>query len=155
MNFEEYILNAKKMYNDNDYIKAVCCFEQILEKDSGIEECYWYLGLSYEKLNYEQKAVEYYKKGLELCCVSTFISDYCLNIGKNLLMLSNLDEALLYFDKAGICNQNRLMSLYNKAIVFLCKKDYKKALELFAYVEDNGLEHPRMKQLIEYCQKRR
>ena len=154
MNFDECMQNGKKMYAMNDYIKAVECFEQILKNYPETEECYWYLGISYEKLCYEQKAVEYYKKGLELCHDSTFISDYCLNIGKNLIMLSNLDEALLYFERAEKCNQNRLMALYNKAIVYLCQKSYENALELFLYVKDNGLEHQRMKQHIQYCKRK-
>ena len=154
MNIQKLIYDAKSAYLNSDYDFAISKFEEIVQQVPNCEECYFYLGLCYEKIGYEIKAIEYYKKGLVLCDNEKYISDYYLNIGKNLLMISQLNEALFSFDKASMYQENYLVSLYNKSLVYMCQKNYKQALETLNYVVDNGLVNKRIKQNLEYCANR-
>lgn len=122
-----------------------------MDENQDSEECYWHLGMCYEKIDNDTKAVDYYKKGLELCNDSEYVSDYHLNIGRSLLMLSRLSEALFHFDKASEFEGNRLFAMHNKAIVYMCQKNFEKALQLLNYVICEGLDNSRIRQHLDYC----
>ena len=143
------IAKTYELFDDGLYNEALESFEKIVSELPNCEKHYFYLGMCYEKLDYEEKAVFYYKKGLELCDDVEYISDYHLNIGKNLIYLSRLNEALYHFEKAEAFEPNREFAVYNKAVVYICQKKYSKALMMLQTIKK--LDKQKIEKLVNYC----
>ena len=151
MKFEDFYRTGKEKYNQGLYLEAIDSYRKALSKNPSHEECYCYMGECYEKMHYETKAIECYQQGLALCADTKHISNYHLNIGNCYIMLSELEKALMHFAESEKYDMNYLICQYNKAIVYTCQKEYKKALSLFKHVWDNGITLETTKRYIEYC----
>ena len=55
MNIQKLIYDAKSAYLNSDYDFAIRKFEEIVQQVPNCEECYFYLGLFYEKIGYEKR----------------------------------------------------------------------------------------------------
>ena len=74
-----------------------------------------------EALNYFQRAFKWYKKS----------ANACLNIGKTLYFLKDLDQAYDYFGKAGGLDSILIEPGYYRGLVRLKQKKFQESIEIF------------------------
>lgn len=152
MDFKKIFSLGNAEYDNGNYIKAIQHYEQILQHSNNFEECYFYIGLCYENLQYEAKAIEYYNRGIKICNNPEHISDYHLNIGNCYLMLSRLEDALYHFEESRKCIENENISKFNIGVVYTCQHKYKDALSIFKEIMNNGFNTTKLNHYISFCE---
>ncbi len=128
--------------------EAAPLFEIALKKDPGSNKIYNYLGIVYEQLGENGKAVEIYKKGLDVAgdLKSTFLT----NIANNLSVMGNYEDAIKYYSKS-IDIDNNGDALRNRAGEYLRKQLYSEALsdyKLYLAKETNPYQKDDIKKVI-------
>jgi len=136
------------LFLNNKPEKAASLLEIALKKDPGSNRIYSYLGIVYEQLGENGKAIEIYKKGLEFSgdLKSTFLT----NIANNLSVMGNYEDAINYYTQA-INTDNNGDALRNRAGEYLRKQFYSKALsdyKLYLSNEINPYQEEEIKKVI-------
>ncbi|MBR5913539.1 MAG: tetratricopeptide repeat protein [Selenomonadaceae bacterium] len=95
---EEKFKEGQKIYNNNDFEKAILKFNEVIELNPNHAETYNLLGMSYYRLGKFEKAVENYTKAIELNPKNA--SNYS-GRGFSYEELGKYEEALADFQEAG------------------------------------------------------
>ena len=122
---ETALSSGIKLFLDNNPDSAISWFELALKEDSGNTKIYNYLGISYEQLGENGKAIETYKRGLEQA--GNLKSVFLTNIANNYVIQGNFNTAIDYYTQA-IELDNNSDALRNRAGEFLRKQSYGDAL---------------------------
>ncbi len=136
--------------NGNDYIG----FEAIIEKYGGTKTAdlaHAYAGISYSRLNNNEKALEHLKKfkGGDLLvtpAIEGSIGDVYMNMGKT-------DEAISHFNQAAKKADDEFLSpiYYKKAgLAYLSKNNFDKAIETFEMIKEKYLNSPEAQEADKY-----
>jgi len=136
------------LFLNNKPAEAASLFAIALKKDPGSNKIYNYLGIVYEQLGENGKAIETYKRGLEVAgdLKSTFLT----NIANNLSIMGNYEDAIDYYTQA-INIDNNGDALRNRAGEYLRKQFYSEALsdyKLYIAIETNPYQEAEIKRVI-------
>ncbi len=140
------------LFLNNKPEKAAPLLEIALQKDPGSNKIYNYLGIVYEQLGENRKAVEIYKRGLEVA--GNLKSTFLTNIANNLSVMGNYEDAIDYYTQA-INIDNNGNALRNRAGEYLRKQSYGEALNDYkAYLvhEVNPYQEDEIKKIISLLQ---
>ena len=128
--------------------QAASLFEIALKKDPGSNKIYNYLGIVYEQLGENRKAIETYTRGLEVA--GDLKSAFLTNIANNLSIMGNYEDAINYYTQA-INIDNNGDALRNRAGEYLRKQFYSEALsdyKLYLANEINPYQEEEIKRVI-------
>jgi tetratricopeptide (TPR) repeat protein len=114
-----------KQFMDNNPESAISWFELALKSDSGNNNIYNYLGISYEQVGENRKAIEAYKRGLPYS--GELKSAFYTNIANNLVIQGDFNGAIDYYSQA-VDLDNNSDALRNRAGEYLRKQLYDDAL---------------------------
>ncbi|MCK5153645.1 MAG: hypothetical protein KAQ93_04740 [Spirochaetales bacterium] len=133
---------------NNNPKSAVSWFELAIKEDSGNKKIYNYLGISYEQIGENGKAIETYKRGLEFA--GSLKSAFLTNIANNFVIQGDFNSAIDYYSQAiGIDNNGD--ALRNRAGEYLRKGSYGDALndyKLYLTVESAPYQETEIKRVI-------
>jgi tetratricopeptide (TPR) repeat protein len=136
------------LFLDNNPESAISWFELALKEDFENGSIYNYLGISYEQINDNNKAIETYKKGLEFA--GELKSLFLTNIANNLVIQGKNDMAIDYYTQA-VDYDNYGDALRNRAGEYLHKQYYSNALQdyqLYLAIEENPYQETEIKRVI-------
>lgn len=108
------------------YPEAAGAFLQVTELAPNFAAAHHQLGVSYQGLDEPDKALEAYKKALDLDPANT---DAFYNSGLILFKQSRIDEALVQFEKAVVLKPDDPAFLEMAGRCYINKADYPKAIE--------------------------
>ena len=111
---------------ENNPKSAISWFELALKEDPGNSIIYNYLGIAYEQLGENGKAIETYKRGLDYA--GNLKSVFLTNIGNNFIVQGNYNNAVNFYSQA-IKLDNNGDALRNRAGEYLREKSYGDALD--------------------------
>ena len=86
------------------------------------DDCYFYLGVYYEKIREYEKAIENYNKAVQLSDVSEDISMYLNNIGFCYYKMRDYDKALHYCNLSLEKDMNNKDAIYNIKLITTLKE---------------------------------
>jgi len=132
----------------NNPSSAISWFELALNKDPKNIKIYNYLGIAYEQIGENSKAVETYKRGLDYS--GDLKSIFLTNIGNNLVIQENYDGAIEYYSQA-IKFDNYGDALRNRAGEYIRNQSYANALEdykLYLMVESEPFQETEIRKVI-------
>lgn len=133
-----YYINLGAEVNDPYYAKAL--FERAIEIDPNVEAAYRNIGVLYENGGSYEKAVEYYKKELELHAGNVTTLKY---LGGAYLKLQNTEAALEYYKEAlSVDPEFVSIELYKDAVDYYSKSDMTSAVVLMELITENSLSVP-------------
>ncbi|MDA3941123.1 MAG: hypothetical protein PF693_17735 [Spirochaetia bacterium] len=133
---------------DNNPESAVSWFELAIKEDLDNNKIYNYLGISYEQLGENGKAIETYKRGLKNA--GDLKSLFLTNIANNLVLQGNYSGAIDYYTQA-IKHDNNGDALRNRAGEYLRQQSYGDALndyKQYLIVELNPYQETEIKRVI-------
>ena len=133
---------------ENKPESAVSWFELALNEDNQNFKIYNYLGISYEQIGENGKAIETYKRGLEntVQLKSVFLT----NIANNYVIMGNYTGAVDYYSRA-INYDNNVDALRNRAGEYLRMQSYGDALndyKQYLVLESHPFQETEIKQVI-------
>ncbi len=134
-----YSLEAKSSYKSalQNFIIASEFFKKKKNK-SKLAQCYTAMGIIYWYQGFSDKAIEYYKKNIDICLEINDENGLAASYGNIAIIFDerkDLDNALLYYNKALIIFEKgkRAMQtaacLDNMSLVYKQKKEFNKALD--------------------------
>jgi len=132
----------------NNPASAISWFELALKKDPENIKIYNYLGIAYEQIGENSKAVETYKRGLDYA--GDIKSVFLTNIGNNLVIQGNYDGAIEYYSQA-ITLDNNGDALRNRAGEYIRNHSYANALDdykLYLMVESEPFQETEIRKVI-------
>lgn len=133
---------------DNNPKSAISWFELALKEDPGNNKIYNYLGISYEQLGENSKAIETYKRGLDYA--GNLKSVFLTNIGNNLTLQGNYNDAIDFYSQA-VKLDNNGDALRNRAGEYLRGKLYNDALDdykLYLKIETSPYQETEIRRVI-------
>lgn len=164
-----YVMNyyflAHAQYQLSKYQKAICTAETFIAKtkekleghsedktllkvEESLGDAYNFIGLSYQALKQDAKAIESFKAGLDIH-TDEHRSKILNNLGNLYLIQKNYDRALEYFNQALENNPNMTEVHFNLGIVYTNKGLFDKALKSYAKVIEQNPDFPKAKQYYE------
>ncbi len=123
---ETSLSTGQRLFMENKPADAIIWLEIALGEDKGNKNIYNYLGIAYEQINENQKAIDIYNQGLGYA--GDLKSHFLVNIANNMTILGNYDSAISYYSKAIDLEYNG-DALRNRAGEYLRKQQYDKALK--------------------------
>ena len=137
-----------ELFIGNNPKSAVSWFELALKEDPENGNIYNYLGISYEQLGENRKAIETYKRGLGYA--GSLKSSFLTNIANNYVLQKNFDIAINFYTQA-IDLDNNGSALRNRAGEYLRNKSYGDALndyKLYLTVEPEPYQETEIRRVI-------
>ncbi len=132
----------------NNPKSAVSWFELALKENPGDGNIYNYLGISYEQLGENGKAIETYQRGLKYA--GSLKSSFLTNIANNYVLQKNFDTAINFYTQA-IDLDNNGNALRNRAGEYLRKKSYDDALndyKLYLTIDQEPYQETEIRRVI-------
>ena len=120
------LTSGLELFMTNNPKSAVSWFELALKENPGDGKIYNYLGISYEQLGENVKAIETYQRGLKYA--GSLESSFLTNIANNYVLQKKFDTAINFYTQA-IELDNNGNALRNRAGEYLRKKSYDDALD--------------------------
>ncbi len=133
---------------ENKPEKAIIWLELALGEDTVNKNIYNYLGIAYEQIGQNQKAIDIYNQGLDYA--GDLKSQFLTNIANNMGILGNYDSAIKYYSQAmvygyyGDALRNRAGEYLRKQLYDEALKDYKQYIS----IEENPYQGEEIKRLI-------
>jgi tetratricopeptide (TPR) repeat protein len=127
---------------------SISWFELALKKDPQNIKIYNYLGIAYEQIGENSKAIDTYKRGLDFA--GGMKSIFLTNIGNNLVIQENYDGAIEYYSQA-VKLDNNGDALRNRAGEYIRNQSYANALEdykLYLMVESEPFQETEIRKVI-------
>jgi len=133
---------------ENNPKSAVPWFELALKEDPNNNKIYNYLGISYEQLGENGKAIEIYKRGLRNS--GNLKSAFLTNIANNYVLQGNYINAIDFYSQA-IQLDNNSDALRNRAGEYLRQQSYGDALndyKTYLLVENEPYQETEIRRVI-------
>ena len=108
-------LDASILYETEMYKEAINVFQDALKYNPGEYKLYYYMGMTYTRLNDFQNAKEYYKKA---ATINSTLNAAKLNLGQISLIFKDYEEAERYFME---CIENDDEEIQAEAYYYLSK----------------------------------
>jgi arylsulfatase A-like enzyme len=139
---ETFITKTKEKLEGRSEDKTLLKVEELLAN------AYNFIGLSYQALKQDAKAIESFQAGLDIH-TGEHRSKILNNLGNLYLIQQNYDLALEYFKQALENNPDMPEVYFNLGLVYTNKGLFDKALESYAKVLEQDPDFPRAKQYYE------
>ena len=123
---ESALSTGKRLFLENKPKDAITWLELALKEDSGNKNIYSYLGIAYEQIGENKKAIDTYNRGLSYA--GDFKSQFFTNIANNMGILGDYDSAIEFYTEAMELEYNG-DALRNRAGEYLRKQLYDEALQ--------------------------
>lgn len=117
---------GKAFMRTNMLTKAIACFEELLDNEETAQEALFYLGVIYHKKKDYERAVEHFKKLLEIRTDSIHIYN---NLGVSLEKSGRSREAILVYTTGLEVSPSSSLLLANRGILRYRSGDYSGALK--------------------------
>ncbi len=134
---ENEIKKALNTFEKGDYEEAIKRFSNLLEKEKNNPVYYFYIALSYEKLNDTDKAIEFYRKSLSIKPDFTFSLQ---KLGTLYAKKSEFKKAIEYYERAIKGGEADADTYYNLGVCYINtgdNKNAKKAMEKAVELDPN------------------
>ncbi|EGQ27561.1 hypothetical protein HMPREF9372_0448 [Sporosarcina newyorkensis 2681] len=138
-------------YQTERYADAISRLKQLIEMDPDYFSAYMLAGQSHAQLNEDDKALEFYKKGIER---DTFDKELQLAAGKSALKLQLPEEAERYLKEALVLDPEYIDALVTLASLYNQKEEDELLIELLTYSEAGQLEIPLLHAFLAYAYER-
>lgn len=123
---ESTFSSGQRMFMENKPENAIIWLELALKEDPRNRDIYNYLGISYEQIGENKKAIDTYKRGLTHA--GNLKSLFFTNIANNMGILGDYDSAINFYTKAiGLGYYGD--AIRNRAGEYLRKQQYNEALK--------------------------
>ena len=123
---ESSLSTGQRLFMENKPEDAIIWLELALGEDTGNKNIYSYLGIAYEQIGENQKAIDTYNRGLDYS--GDLKSQFLTNIANNMGILGNYDSAINFYSQAMVSGYNG-DALRNRAGEYLRKQLYDEALK--------------------------
>lgn len=113
--YETWFAQGMTLQDEEDYEKAIACFQAAIQLKSDFIPAWVYLGIALEQLQRYEEAISCYNQAIQ---INPDVTDLWYNKGATLCNLRQYKEALECFDKVleidpnnAICQTTRLLTL--------------------------------------------
>jgi tetratricopeptide (TPR) repeat protein len=128
-NLEELIYNIAQSYIQiGNYPYAARYLQRAFSMNTDNVLVLYDLALTYEKLGYPAKSIDYYKKYLDL---DPFAEHVWNNLGLLYSSVEDIDNALIAFDYAVVINPQYYSAYYNKADLYIFNNRMQDAIDVY------------------------
>ncbi|MEV9639122.1 tetratricopeptide repeat protein [Mammaliicoccus sciuri] len=138
-------------YQTERYADAISRLKQLIEMDPDYFSAYMLAGQSHAQLNEDDKALEFYKMGIER---DTFDKELQLAAGKSALKLQLPEEAERYLKEALVLDPEYIDALVTLASLYNQREEDELLIELLTYSEADQLEIPLLHAFLAYAYER-
>lgn len=138
-------------YQTERYADAISRLKQLIEMDPDYFSAYMLAGQSHAQLNEDDKALEFYKMGIER---DTFDKELQLAAGKSALKLQLPEEAERYLKEALVLDPEYIDALVTLASLYNQREEDELLIELLTYSEAGQLEIPLLHAFLAYAYER-
>ncbi|MGE7544080.1 tetratricopeptide repeat protein [Sporosarcina newyorkensis] len=138
-------------YQTERYADAISRLKRLIEMDPDYFSAYMLAGQSHAQLNEDDKALEFYKMGIER---DTFDKELQLAAGKSALKLQLPEEAERYLKEALVLDPEYIDALVTLASLYNQREEDELLIELLTYSEADQLEIPLLHAFLAYAYER-